>query len=70
MEVYDDNEFIIAAGLEEGVLDVREGDVDVVPLLGDEADTVLVDLEMPRSLLTHNVRTDYQILQDFLLALD
>jgi hypothetical protein len=70
MKVYDDYEFIIAARLEEGVLDVREGDVDVVALLGDKADSVLVDLEMPRGLLAHDVRTDDQVLQDFLLTLD
>ena len=44
VEVDDHSQLIIGTGLEEGVLHVGEGDVDVVALLRGETHTVLVDL--------------------------
>ena len=62
MEVDDYDKLVLRTGLEEGVLDVREGDVHGVAFLGEEADTVLMDLQVPNGLLAHDVRADDQVL--------
>lgn len=44
MKMNNDDKFILIAGLEEGMLDVWEGDINSVALLWEEPDSVLVDL--------------------------
>ena len=63
----DHDQFIVRTRLEEGVLDVREGDVHVVPLLRGEPHPVLVDLQVAQRLLAHDVRPDHQVIQCLLL---
>ena len=58
VEVNDDYQFILSAGLEKGMLDVREGYVHVVTLGGHEAHTVLVNLQVAGRLLSNDVGAD------------
>jgi hypothetical protein len=44
VEVDDHDQLVVPAGLEEGMLDIRERNVYDVILLGDKADTVLMNL--------------------------
>jgi hypothetical protein len=44
VEVYDHNQLVIPARLEEGVLDIRERNVYYVILLRDKSNTILMNL--------------------------
>jgi hypothetical protein len=70
MEVDDHDQLVVPARLEEGMLDIGERDVYDVILLGDEADTVLMNLKVAHGLLSNDVGTNDKVLEHLLLALD
>ena len=70
MEVDDHDQLVVPAGLEEGMLDIRERDVYDVILLRDKADAVLMNLKVAHGLLSNYVGTNDKVLEHFLLALD
>lgn len=70
MEVNDDYELIITAGLEESMFDVGERDIYVMTLLRHKADSILMNLQGSDSLLTDYIWTDNQIFKDFLFTLN
>lgn len=67
MEMYNDNKFIFITGLEESMLDVRERNINSVTFLRCKTDSILMDLKIPYSFLSNNVRSDNKVLQDFSL---
>jgi hypothetical protein len=70
VEVNNNDQFILCTGLEEGMLDVREGNIHVVALGGDETDSILVNLQVTCGLLAHYVGSNDQTLKHLFLALD
>ena len=52
------------------MLDVREGNIHVVALGGDETDSILVNLQVTCGLLAHYVGSNDQTLKHLFLALD
>ena len=70
VEVDNHDQLVIPARLEEGMLDIRERDIYDVILLGDESDTILMDLKVAHGLLSDNVGTNDKVLEHLLLTLD
>ena len=58
MEVNDDYELIITAGLEESMFDVGEWDINVMTLLRHKADSILMNLQGSDSLFTDYIWTN------------
>lgn len=68
MEMYNDNKLVLRTWLEEGMPNVWECDVDIVTFLRLETNSVLMNLQVTYSFLANDIWTDYQVLEEFLLA--
>lgn len=62
MEMNNCNQFILCAWLEEGMLDIRKSYIDHVALLGSEANSILMDLQVTDCLLTDDIRANDKVL--------
>lgn len=66
----DQNNQLIVTGLEEGMLDVSEGNINFLLSLSDKSETIGMSFKISTSLLTTEVGSHLQVLENGSFALD